>query len=538
MRLVFVSGNPPRLFTRRLDQPTATELSGTQGGQPFFSPDGQWVGFTLNNKINKISVEGGPVVPVGEVDGIFGGASWAEDGSIFVGDAGGKGLLQLPGAVGAAKVLAPNDGAVVNVEPQVLPGGKALLFVAGNPSTGVDSYTIEVLTLADGRRKVVARGGQSPRYLPSSAGTGHLIYVNRATLFAIPFDLTTLATRGTAVPVLDDVAYVPQSNAGLFAVSRAGTLIYRKARSAAVAMTTMQWISASDGVTSKKEPLRATPGAYQMPRLSRDGKRIALVIAEGANQDIWVFDPQRDTLTRMTFGGTNASPVWSPDGQSIVFEKFGQGIFQVRADGASQPQALMPSGVPRLLWSSTPDGRQLAYWERNQIWTVALEDQGGQPKAGTPAPFLKSPFNDVAPSISPDGNWLAYQSNESGKSEVYVRTFPPSAASPGGKWQVSNNGGAFPRWSRVGHELVYQSADQLMTVSYTVNGPTFIADKPRQWIASLGGTSGFDWDLAPDGTRVVALIPEATAKAPPPEHEIVMLQNFADELRRRVPLGK
>jgi serine/threonine-protein kinase len=144
----------------------------------------------------------------------------------------------------------------------------------------------------------------------------------------------------------------------------------------------------------------------------------------------------------------------------------------------------------------------------------------------------------VAPSISPDGNWLAYQSNESGKSEVYVRTFPPSAASPGGKWQVSNNGGAFPRWSRVGHELVYQSADQLMTVSYTVNGPTFIADKPRQWIASLGGTSGFDWDLAPDGTRVVALIPEATAKAPPPEHEIVMLQNFADELRRRVPLGK
>jgi hypothetical protein len=402
----------------------------------------------------------------------------------------------------------------------------------------VDSYTIEVLTLADGRRKVVARGGQSPRYLASSDGTGHLIYINRATLFAIPFDLATLETRGTAVPVLDDVAYVPQSNAGLFAVSPAGTLIYRKARSAAVAMTTMQWISASDGVTSKKEPLRATPGAYQMPRLSRDGKRIALVIAAGGNQDIWVFDPQRDTLTRMTFGGTNASPVWSPDGQSIVFEKMGQGIFQVRADGASQPQALMASGVPRLLWSSTPDGRQLAYWERNQIWTVALEDQGGQLKAGTPAPFLKSPFSDVAPSISPDGNWLAYHSNESGTSEVYVRTFPPSATSPGGKWQVSNNGGTFPRWSRIGHELVYQSADQLMAVSYTVNGPTFIADKPRLWIASLSGTSGFDWDLAPDGKRVVALIPEGMAKAPPPEHEIVMLQNFADELRRRVPLGK
>jgi len=426
---------------------------------------------------------------------------------------------------------------VMNVEPQVLPGGKALLFVAGNPSAGVDSYTIEVLTLADGKRKVVARGGQSPRYLASSAGTGHLIYVNRATLFAIPFDLTTLETRGTAVAVLDDVAYVPQSNAGLFAVSRAGTLIYRKARSAAVVMTTMQWISPSDGVTSKKEPLRATPGAYQMPRLSRDGQRIALVIAEGANSDIWVFDPQRDILRRMTFGGSNVSPVWSPDGQSIVFEKMGQGIFQVRADGANQPQALMPSVVQRLLWSSTPNGRQLAYWERNQIWTVALEDQSGQLKAGTPAPFLKGPFT-VAPSISPDGNWLAYHSNESGKSEVYVRTFPPSATSAGGKWQVSNNGGTFPRWSRIGHKLVYQSADQLMTVSYTVNGQTFIPDKPRPWIASLSGTSGFDWDLAPDGKRVVALVPESTAKAPPPEHEIVMLQNFADELRRRAPLGK
>ena len=275
-----------------------------------------------------------------------------------------------------------------------------------------------------------------------------------------------------------------------------------------------------------------------MPRLSPDGKRIALVISEGANQDIWVFDPQRDALTRLTFGGVNLSPVWSPNGQYIVFEKIGQGIFQARADGASQPQALMLRGVPQLPWSFAPDGKQLAYFERTQIWTVALEDQGGQLKAGTPGPFLKSTFNDQAPSISPDGSWLAYQSNESGKNEVYVRAFPPSATSSGGKWQVSNNGGVLPHWSRSGHELVYQSADQLMTVSYTVNGTTFIADKPRVWIASLSGAPGNGWDLAPDGKRVVALIPESTAKAPPPEHEIVMLQNFADELRRRVPLGK
>jgi serine/threonine-protein kinase len=539
MRLVFVSGTPPRLFTRRLDQPAVTELSGTQGaGQPFFSPDGQWVGFHVRGTISKISVEGGPVVPVGTVDGTFGGASWSEDGSIFVSDAGGKGLVQLPDAGGGASILAPNDGAVVNVQPQVLPGGKALVFVAGNASIGVDSYTIEVLTLADGRRKVVARGGQSPRYLAASNGTGHLVYLNRATLLAIPFDLATLETRGTAVPVLDDVGYGPGTNAGLFAVSRAGTLIYRRARSAAAALTTMQWISASHGVTSKKEPVRATPGVYQMPRLSPDGERIAVVISEGANQDIWVFDPQQDRSSRLTFGGINLSPVWSPDGRNIVFDKIGQGIFQARADGGSPPQALMPSGVPQLPWSFTPDAKQLAYFERVQIWTVALEDQSGQLKAGAASPFLKSTFNDQAPSFSPDGSWLAYQSNESGKNEVYVRAFPPSATSSGGKWQVSNNGGSLPRWSRTARELVYQSADQLMTVSYTVNGTKFIADKPRVWIASLSGASRYGWDLAADGKRVIALIPENTAQAAPREHVIVMLQNFTDELRRRVPLPK
>ncbi len=533
MRLVFVSGG--RLFTRRLDQPAATELSGTQGAAwPFFSPDGQWIGFAGRKKVNKISVDGGPVVPVGGYDGIFMGASWAEDGSIFVGDSGGKGLLQLPGAGGAAKILVPADGAVVNVEPQVLPGGKALLFAAGNASTGVDSYTIEVLTLADSSRKIVARGGQSPRYLASSDGTGYLVYVNRATLFAIRFDLATLETRGTAVPVLDDVASGFQLNAGLFAVSRAGTLIYRRARSVAAAMTTMQWISASDGATNKKAPLWATPGAYQMPRLSPVGNRIAYAISEGANQDIWVFDPQRDAPRKLTFGGVNQSPVWSPDGQYIVFEKFGQGLFQARADDASPPQALMPRIVPQL--PSSFIGKQLAYFEGSQIWTVVLEDQGGQLKAGTPEQFIKSTFGDQWPSFSPDGRWLAYQSTQSGKSEVYVRAFPPSATSSGGQRLVSNNGGVFPHWSRTGDELVYQSADQLMTVSYTVNGTTFTPGKPRVWIASLNGATA--WDLDRDGKRVLALIPEGTVKAPPTEHEIVMLQNFADELRRRVPLGK
>ena len=167
---------------------------------------------------------------------------------------------------------------------------------------------------------------------------------------------------------------------------------------------------------------------------------------------------------------------------------------------------------------------------------MPLEDQGGQLKAGTPEPFLKSSFSDQAPSFSPDGRWLAYQSNESGTNEVYVRAFPPPSSGQGGKWQISNSGGTAPRWSRSGHELLYQSGDQIMAASYTVNGDTFVAEKPRVWIAKLGGTAV--WDLAPDGKRVAVVTPVESADAPKQEHEVVFLQNFFDELRRRVPLER
>jgi Tol biopolymer transport system component len=254
---------------------------------------------------------------------------------------------------------------------------------------------------------------------------------------------------------------------------------------------------------------------------------------------VWVYDPQRDAITRLTFGGANVFPAWSPDGQYVVFAKLNEGIFQARADGASQPQALTGSKTLQAPSSFTPDGKRLAYIEavgaRAQISTVPLEDQGGQLKAGTPESFLKSNFSDQYPSFSPDGRWLAYHSNESGRIEVYVRAFPPASSGQGGKWQISNNGGGDPRWSRGGHELVYRAGNQLMTVSYSVKGDTFVAEKPRVWITTLGGT---EWDLAPDGKRVAVLIPEATAQAPQQEHVIVMLLNFADELRRRVPLGK
>jgi hypothetical protein len=169
------------------------------------------------------------------------------------------------------------------------------------------------------------------------------------------------------------------------------------------------------------------------------------------------------------------------------------------------------------------------------LWTVPLEEQGGRLKAGKPEQFLKTNFVDQAPSFSPDGKWLAYHSNESGTNEVYVRAFPPPASRQGGKWQISNFGGTEPRWSHNGHDLIYRSGDQIMTASYTVKGDTFVSEKPRVWIAKLGGTQ---WDLSSDGRRVAVLMPMESEEAPKQEHEIVMLLNFFDELRRKVPLGK
>ncbi len=531
-RLVYVSQG--KLFTRRLDQPKAIELAGTEGAYaPFFSPDGQWVAFFAGGKLKKISVEGGAAIALCDAPQPRGG-SWGEDGNIIAALVSAGGVLsRIPSAGGTPTALTQLvQGGATQRWPQILPGGKAVLFTAHTTTTGFDTANIEVVSLVDHGVKTLQRGGTFGRYLPGTNGTGHLVYINKGTLFAVPFDPEKLEVRGTPSPVLEEVVYSVQYGSAQFDFSRNGTLVYRSGGSTGLGRFTVQWLDAA----GKTQPLLAKADNYLYPRLSPDGTQLALSTA-----DVMVYGWQRDTLTRLTFGGGSV-PLWSPDGRYIVFRKVGEGMFWIRSDGAGNPQPLTQSKNQQTPYSFMPDGKRLAYHEQGSttgfdLWTLPIESDATGLKPGKPEIFLQTQFNERSPFFSPDGHWLAYTSEESGTYQVYVRAFPDN----GGKWQISNNGGVYPEFSRDGHELFFRTEDSrmMMAASYTVKGGSFVADKPRVWydkpIADTG-TNGFNYDVAPDGKRIAALMPVETPEAQQSQSNVIFLENFADELQRKVPV--
>jgi serine/threonine-protein kinase len=529
--MVYVSQG--RLFTRRLDQPTATELAGTQGArEPFFSPDGQWVAFFTQADLKKISVEGG--TPVTLCAGNGRGGSWGEDGNIIAALTATGGLSRIPSAGGPpTPVTDLQSGEITHRWPQILPRSKAVLFTASTTG-GYDAANIDVTSLADHRTRTLVRGGTFGRYLPS----GHLVYVNRGTLFAVPFDLDRLEVRGTPAPVLDQVGYNAGVGSAQLDFSQTGTLIYRSG-GAGGALLTVTWLDGG----GKAQPLLAKPGAYGRPSLSPDEQQLAVDVTEESGTDIWLYDLKRDTMTRLTFTGNNQFPVWSPDGRYIVFRAVGAGAYVTRSDGAGKTQPLIQSKNLQGSWSFTPDGKRLAFHEQDlktsyDLWTVPIVSDGAGLRAGKPEVFLQTPADERAPAFSSDGRWLAYMSDESGTYQICVRAFPDK----GGKWQISNSGGAYPMWSRNGHELFFEALDNhIMVAAYTVKGDSFVADKPRKWSEKqLGGTinAAKNVDLAPDGKRIVALMPVETAEGQKAQNHVIFLENFFDEVRRKVPVSK
>jgi Tol biopolymer transport system component/tRNA A-37 threonylcarbamoyl transferase component Bud32 len=537
-RLVFVSHGSdamPRLLTRRLDEPKATQLAGTDGAySPFFSPDGQWVGFFAGGKLKKTRVDGGQ--PVALFDAPAGrGASWSEDGSIIAALDIRDGLSRIAADGGkVAPVTERELGELSNRWPHVLPGGKAALFSATSVPNNYEEADIAVVSLEDRHRKIVlAHAGLYPRYLPS----GHIIYVKKGALFAVPFNVSRLEVGGAATSVLEDVSNDSNFGFAQLDFSRSGTILYH--RGGTEKLNIIQWL---DGA-GKTESVRAEPALYAMPRVSPDGSRLALAIVEGPDAAVWVYDWRRGTRTRLTVGpGVNTDPVWSPDGRYVVFQAAGGGIFWTPADGADKPKPLTKSQRLQFPTSFTPDGSRLALFEqepggRALIKTVPLRGNSGQPLPGEPELFLETPTTNSYPAFSPDGRWLAYASSESGVYEVYVRAFPDR----GTKRLISTSGGNFPVWSRNGRELFYRTEDQrIMVATYTVKGDSFAADTPRVWserqLVNTGLTLNFD--LAPDGKRFAVLMPAENPEPRETRSHLTLVLNFFDEVRRRAPAGK
>jgi len=532
-------GGSPQLYVRRLNQPLATPLSGTEGASsPFFSPDGQSLAFFADGKLKRIAIIGGAAVTVGDAPDPRGGAWGDDDTIVFVPNTRGN-LVRVPSGGGAPEALTLfAEGEVSQRWPQMLPGGKGVLFTSANSGIAYDDANLVVQALPTGVRTIIQRGGYHGRYLPS----GHLVYMHGGTLFAAPFDLDRREVTGPPVPALEGVATNTVTGGAQFAVSASGTAVYLPGSNLSAGWP-IQWIDRG----GKTTPLRVTPANFLNPLFAPDGRRLAMQIADGGMpNDIWIYEWARDILTRLTFDpAQDLKPVWTPDGRRVVFassrtNQVATNLFWQKADGTGDTQRLSESEQFQQPSSWDPSGTLLAFEQLNAAtgWDSMLLPMAGDEasgwRPGQPTVFLNSPFHEIEAMFSPDGRWLAYASNESGRYEIYVRPFP----GPGGKWQISADGGVTPTWSRAARELVYGTpTGQIMVAAYVVEGDSFRAERPRLWPAGRYVARGSRmFDLHPDGTRVAfAPVPLSPAVK---QDKLTFLFNFFDELRRIAPVAK
>ena len=530
------------LYVRKLDQLSPVLLPGTDNAQgPFFSPDGQWIGFWADGKLRKISVTGGAAITLCDVATLR-GAWWAEDGAIVFAtiSAGGPRLQRVSAAGGTPAIVGEAAaGEAAQRWPQVLPGGKAVLYSGNASVSGWENGSLMVMPLPSGAPKVVLRGGFHGRYLRS----GHLVYLHDGTLFAVPFDLERLQTVGEPVPVIEGVLSSAVSGSAQFSVSHAGSLLYTPGKSTGEGVPIF-WMD-QKGTTT---PLRAAPAAWQLPRFSPDGRKLAVTIADNGLLDLWIYEHARDTMTRFTFDPANdRGAVWTPDGRRLAFgsDRGTKGIFNIywqRADGTGEIQRLTNSPSSQAPFSFHPSGKFLAYTEQrpntgSDLMMLPLDgDEARGWTAGPPTVFLSTPAIEFLPMFSPDGRWIAYQSNDSGHNEVFVRPFP----GPGGKWQISTGQGVIPMWSPTRPELLYAHGDKLMAASYTVAGDAFQADKPHEWaptsVRPLTIANYLTVDVHPDGKRMAVM--KRPDGAEQKRDKLVFVFNFFDELRRVAPISK
>ncbi len=445
--------------------------------------------------------------------------SWSPDGGIVFGQ-GSEGIWRVSPDGGEPEVLVRMEEGQRADGPEILPGGKTLLFTLASGSVW-DGADIVAQSLTNGTRKVLVRGGSDARYVP----TGHLVYAVGGTLFAVPFDLERLETRGGPVPVLEGVlrAMPPNTGTAHFTFSQNGTLAYVPGRGDE--STSLVVVDRTGRVQSSVE----NRGFLQNPRFSPDGGRIAALVSEGGVTDVWILDLTRKTLARLTTEGVESGPLWSSDGEWLVFSSqrgaSGLDLKRTRADFSSASELLLERENDQSPQAWSRGGEWLVFREtgesRSRLGVLPLE--GG----GESALLFESEEGSSA-SFSPDGRFLAYTSPESGRSEIYVRPFP----GPGRRWSISTNGAGGPVWSWDGREIFYREGQKIMAVKVATL-PDFEAFEPVPLFEDA--TLGLGWDVSPDGQRFVFNRWD-TGGAEGPQIHVVL--NWFDELRKLAPVER
>ncbi len=517
------------LYVRGLGELETEPIPGTVGADdPFFSPDGDWIGFESprEGRLMKVALSGGPPLTIFD-DPNTRGAVWGPDDAVIF--ARRDGLYRVPAVGGGTpERLSPEPvpGEIYG-SPRVLPGARALVFSL-TTGTGVEASHVAALSLETGERTLLT-SGTNPYY----AASGHLAFVRGTTLMAAPFDVERLQLTGDPVVLVEDI----RRNLGVaadYALSDNGTLVYVPGGEALEARRMPVWVD-RDG---REEPLGLEASSYVNPRLSPDGARLAVQLLDAnSNSDVWVYDLARKTPTRLTYDpAADSFPLWSPDGERVVFQSMTpeRGLYWKRADGVGEKEVLKESPNPIGAFSWSRDGSLLVVSERatETGWDIHTLPMDGE---RTMQPLLQTPFDELRAVVSPDGQWLAYYSDESGEYEVYVQPFPNVIE---GKMRISRDGGVSPMWGPDSRELFYRSGEAMMRVAVETNG-SFSASSPETvfegpYVPDITGV-GRTYDIAPDGQRFLMFKTVAQAG----ERfggRLVVVQNWFEELKERVPV--
>jgi len=532
-RLVFVARDPSGknlLWIRSLDSLRMQPLPGTENPSfPFWSPDSRFIGFFAEGKLKKIDASGGPPQTICDAPANRGG-TWNRDGVILFAPVVMGPLYRVSAAGGLATpvtTLDPSRGEDGHRWPFFLPDGRHFLYMVASFSSLGQKEKIGVYagSLDSKEDKFLLRANSSMAYAPQ----GFLLFSREGSLIAQPFDAKGLRLTGDPLPVVEQIQYFPQTYSALFSVSENGVLLYQPRSASGIAQ--LGWFDRS----GKQTGSLGTPGDQSNPRISPDGKRVALDIIDPqtGNMDIWVYESSGGIATRLTSDPAfDSLPSWSPDGKQIVFNSTRKGysdLYQKAASGAGE-ETLLQSELGRTKYPTdwSRDGQFILYQAVDattnlELWVLPT---GGSRK---PIPFIKTTFGVSHGQFSPDGRWVAYASNESGKWEIYVAPFPGR----GGNWKVSTAGGSEPRWRRDGKELFYLAPDGALMAIEVKEGPTFDAGvaKPlfqtqvRQQVSSV---DLFSYDVSADGQRFLVNTDVGDVTSP----ALTIVLNWAAELKK------